>query len=91
MTAEAPAVPVIEVDDTVTVEGEPGQWVIEEILDGGRRYEATHTTSASGPQCKTTRVTLATFDARRVTFVRKGNEIDDECNELFAYLDSRGR
>lgn len=90
MSGDAPAAPVIEVDDTVTVDGETGHWVIEEVIDGGRRYEASHTTNSRGPACRTTRVTIATFDAERVRFVRKGNETDDACNELFAYLDNRG-
>lgn len=90
MSDTAPAAPVIEVNDTVTVEGEPGQWVIEEVIDGGRRYEASLTTSSSGPSCKTTHVTITTFAGERVRFVRKGNAVDDACEELFAYLDRQG-
>ncbi len=87
MSTREPATPVIEVDDTVTVAGESGLWVIEQVIDGGRRYEAALVTTSTGPACKTTRVTIATFNGDRVTFVRKGNATDDACNELFAYLD----
>lgn len=88
MSGDAPAVPVIEVDDTVTVDGK-GVWVVETVYDGGRRYEVSETTNSRGPMCKTTHVTIVTVDGERVAFVRKGNQVDDDCRELFAYLDRK--
>lgn len=80
VTATA-VVPVIEVNDTVTVDGQ-GLWTVETIVDGGRRYEVSTGSTTTGPQCKTTHVTFVTVDAERVRFVRKGNATDDAIAEL---------
>jgi hypothetical protein len=75
----------IEMDDTVTVAGETGQWIVidvDPIADTITGFRAVgHSRHRNGE-----RQAVAEFATASVSLARKGNAVDDAVAEMFPGL-----